>query len=152
MSHYYFDSSALVKRYLNETGTTWVRSLFGSSSNTVYTVRISGAEVVAAIFRSVRIGSIAASDADAAVVQFKADLSIRYQMVEVTEPIIDSAMLLAEKYGLRGYDSVQLAAALILQRLRMFLSLPPIIFVCADNKLNAAASAEGFMVENPNDH
>ena len=46
MGHYYFDSSALVKRYVAETGTNWTNgSCAIGAGNTLYTVRISGAEI-----------------------------------------------------------------------------------------------------------
>lgn len=151
MAHYYFDSSAVVKRYVSEIGTAWIRGLFTASDNhTIYLVRISGAEIVAALFRRARTGSIAVSDAQAAATQFKNDFQNRYQIVEVTEQLIDSAMMLAEKHTLRGYDSVQLAAAVELQTVRATLSLPPLVFVCADDQLNVVAVDEGLSVENPN--
>lgn len=153
MGHYYLDSSALVKRYVAEVGTGWVIDLCAASAgHTLYTVRISGAEIIAALFLRVRTGTLAMSDAQAAATQFRADLYGRYQIVETTEQLVDLAMTLAEKHGLRGYDSIQLAAALKLQVARDSLSLSAIAFVCADDKLNAAAMAEGLAVENPNVH
>lgn len=151
MSHYYLDSSALVKRYVAEAGTGWVANLCATSAgHTLYTVRISGAEIVAALFLRVRTGTLAESDAQAAAAQFRADLRDRYQIVETTEQVVDLAMMLAERHGLRGYDSIQLAAALALQLARDSLSLSAITFVCADDRLNTAAEAEGLSVENPN--
>lgn len=151
MGHYYLDSSALVKRYVSETGTTWIGGLCAASSgHTLYTVRITGAEIVAALFRRARAGALAVSDAQSAATQFKFDFRNRYQIVEITERLTESAMALAEKYALRGYDSVQLSAALELQAVRMSASLPAITFVCADDQLNAAAAAEGLGIENPN--
>jgi hypothetical protein len=61
-------------------------------------------------------------------------------------------MLLAERHPLRGYDAVQLAAALAVHRPRAAALLPALTFVCADARLNAAATAEGLTVEDPNDH
>jgi predicted nucleic acid-binding protein len=151
VGHYYLDSSALVKRYVAEVGTEWVTDLCtADAGHTVYTVRISGAEIIAALFLRARTGSLAAADAQAVATQFKVDFRDRYQIVEVTEQLVDLAMTLAERHGLRGYDSVQLAAALALQSARGSLSLSTITFVCADDKLNAAATAEGLFVENPN--
>ena len=46
------------------------------------------------------------------------------------------------------YDAVQLAAALELNRI----SQGGIVLVSADQDLNAAATAEGLTVENPNLH
>ena len=153
MGHYYLDSSALVKRYVAEAGTGSVINLCATSADhTLYTVRISGAEIIAALFLRVRTGTLAESDAQAAATQFKADFRDRYQIVEATQQLVDLAMTLAEKHGLRGYDSIQLAAALALQAARDSLSLSTITFVCADDKLNAAAIAEGLAVENPDVH
>jgi hypothetical protein len=153
VGHYYFDSSALIKRYVVETGTTWVNNLCHvSQEHTLYVVRISGAELIAALFRRVRNGDIALADGQAAATQFKADFRNNYQVVEVTEHLIDSAMILAEKNSLRGYDSVQLAGAMALQSIRTTLSLSPLTFVCADNYLNTVAATEGLVVENPNNY
>lgn len=49
MAVYYFDSSAIVKRYAAEVGTLWVRGISSSSANHMVVVSlICGAEVVAA--------------------------------------------------------------------------------------------------------
>ena len=152
MSHYYFDSSALVKRYVIETGTDWVNNLYADSDQTIYLARVSGAEVIAALFRRVRMGDLLPVDADRVATQFKADFRARYQVVEVTAKVVDSAMALAEQYILRGYDAIQLAAALELNLVRTSLSLSPITFVCADNQLNEVARTVGIQIENPNDH
>jgi len=52
MSAYFFDSSALVKRYVREKGTDLVKAIIDpDAANEIYIARISGAEVVAAIAR-----------------------------------------------------------------------------------------------------
>jgi len=61
-------------------------------------------------------------------------------------------MAFAEQHDVRGCDSVQLAAALIIHTQRSSLALSPLIFVSADTKLNAAARAEGLAVEDPNNY
>ncbi|MDJ0900554.1 MAG: hypothetical protein QNJ55_17265 [Xenococcus sp. MO_188.B8] len=48
-------------------------------------------------------------------------------------------MLLAEKRGLRGYDSVQLAAGCAVNSLCTASGLSPLIFVSADNQLKSQA-------------
>ncbi len=151
MAHYYLDSSALVKRYVVEHGTVWIDNLCDvGSGHEVYTVRVSGAEIVAALFRRARVGALSLSDAQAETAQFKVDLTNDYQIVEVTESLVDAAMTLAERYGLRGYDAIQLAAALELQAARTASGLSFLTFVCADTDLNTAAATEGLAVENPN--
>lgn len=153
MMHYYLDSSALVKRYVREAGTDWILERCDpDSSHTIYTVRISGAEIVAAFFRRVRTRTLGTARARAATTQFKADFGTEYQIVEASSQVVELAMDLAERHGLRGYDSVQLAAALLLHDVRESVSLSPIHFVCADNKLNDIAAIEGLPVKNPNDY
>ncbi len=108
--------------------------------------------MVAAITRRARSSSISAADAIAVCNQLRRDLQSEYQVLEITERIINSAMALAETRGLRGYDAVQLAAGCELNALCVANSLPPVTFVSADDELNAAAASEGLIVENPNNY
>jgi len=64
--------------------------------------------------------------------------------------LIDLALEDAGRRGLRGYDCVQLAGALSIQRERFAAQLDPVVLVSADAELNAAARAEGLRVEDPN--
>ena len=61
-------------------------------------------------------------------------------------------MHLAERYALRGYDAVQLAAALDVNAYWLSLDMPGLILVSADSELNAAAMAEGLNADDPNAH
>ena len=115
-------------------------------------MRVSGAEIIAALFRRARNGSLALAAAQDEAAQFKIDLANDYQVVEVTESVVDIAMRLAEQHGLRGYDAVQLAAALSVHAARATAGLPLLNFVSADTELNTAAAAEGLPVEDPNVH
>jgi uncharacterized protein len=151
MSVYFLDSSALVKRYINETGSAWVLSLFDPTlDNEFFVAAVTGVEIVAAITRRARSGSIAAVDATLVCNQLRSDLQTDYQVIEITEGIISSAMALAKTQGLRGYDAVQLAAGCAINELCIANGLSPIIFVSADEELNLAAVNEGLLIENPN--
>jgi hypothetical protein len=66
---------------------------------------------VAAIWRKVREGSLSPLTAAKIVHEFKEHFRHQYRIVEVHEEIVEEAMALVEKYGLRGYDAVQLASA-----------------------------------------
>lgn len=153
MAIYFIDSSALVKRYISETGSTWVLELFDPTfNNEVFIAAITGVEIIAAITRRSRSGSISITDATITRNQFKSDLQKDYQIVEITDNIINSGMVLSETYGLRGYDAIQLAAGRAVNTLCIASGLPSITFVSADNELNAAVVSEGLMIENPNSH
>jgi predicted nucleic acid-binding protein len=153
MAVYFLDSSALVKRYINETGSAWVLGLFDPTlDNEFFVAAITGVEIVAAITRRARNGSIVIADATLVCNQLRSDLQTDYQVIEITEGIISSAMALAEIQGLRGYDAVQLAAGRAINELCGANGLPPIIFISADEELNLAAVNEGLLIENPNHH
>jgi uncharacterized protein len=151
MAIYFVDSSALVKRYINEIGSAWVLELFNPALNhEIFVAAVTGVEIVAAITRRSRGGNISVSDAATICRQLKTDLQTNYQIIEITEGIISSGMALAETHGLRGYDAIQLAAGCAVNQACIANNLPPINFVSADNELNLAASRERLMIENPN--
>ncbi|MEH2159716.1 MAG: type II toxin-antitoxin system VapC family toxin [Nostoc sp.] len=64
MGIYFIDSSALVKRYISETGSAWVLGLFDPTlKNEVFIAAITSVELIAAITRRSRGGSISITDA-----------------------------------------------------------------------------------------
>jgi uncharacterized protein len=149
----FFDSSAIVKRYVNETGTGWVISITDpTAGNRIYVVRITGVEVVSAITRQARSGALSAADAAAVIAQFRHDFAHQYRAVEISRALIGRAMDLAEIHALRGYDAVQLAAALEVNAQRLALDMTALTIVSADTALNAVATAEGLTVDDPNVH
>jgi predicted nucleic acid-binding protein len=150
---YYLDTSALVKRYVRELGSGWVVSLMaGRPRPDHYTVRLAGPEAIAAFTRKVRTGELTADDAGRARRAFRRHWQRRLLIVEVAEATAERAMNLAERHGLRGYDAVHLAAALVVADARQPLGLPTFTFVSADAGQRQAASAEGLQVEDPNAH
>jgi uncharacterized protein len=153
MAVYLFDTSALVKRHVRETGSAWVRSLTrAKASHTIYIARITAVEVFSAITRRQRGGSLSPSQAGAILAHFRRHFAQRYLIVEITPALSGEAMLLARKYALRAYDAVQLAAALEVDHLYRSAGLGPITLISADQDLNAAANAEGLAVDDPNTH
>jgi predicted nucleic acid-binding protein len=149
---YFFDTSAIVKRYVAETGTAWVLSLTAPDPGKVlYLANITSVEVVAAVTRRQRGGTLSPADSATALAQFRSDYGNHFFLIEVSPPIVQEAERLAETHALRAYDAVQLAVLLELER-RKTSGLPSPILVSADVELNAAATAEGFAVEDPNSH
>ncbi len=91
-------------------------------------------------------------DARRSAENFRVDWQQQYQIVEVTGLVANKAMELGEKQGLRGYDAVHLASALVLQQLRETMQLPALTFISADARQRDTAAAEGLPVEDPNEH
>ncbi len=154
----FLDSSALVKRYVAETGSSWINGLMlvldadGKPVNTVVVANVTLVEVTSALARRARGGSISKTDAVALQAQFRSEINIRFFVKDLTASQIAAAMDAAEKHVLRGYDAVQLAVALFLNKERTLDGLPMLTFVAADAELLAAAHAEGLPVDNPNLH
>ena len=153
MAAYFLDASALVKRYVTETGTAWVTELLDPAArNRLYIARITGAEVTAALTRRERGGHLSAAEAAAAIALFQHDYVNRLRQVEITATLISNAMTAARTHGLRGYDAVQLAAALYANNRRVARKLASLVFVTADTSLLAAGAAEGLTTVDPNTH
>ncbi len=153
MAAYFCDTSALVKRYVAETGSVWLTATIApQAGNYVFVARITFVEVISAIARRERGKHISPNDAKTAQNQFETDYSSEFFNVEISENLINVAANLAKKYALRGYDAVQLAAALETEKERITLGLSPLTLLSADTDLNAAAVSEGLTVDNPNNH
>ncbi|HKP52252.1 MAG TPA: type II toxin-antitoxin system VapC family toxin [Chloroflexia bacterium] len=154
---YYLDTSALIKRYVQEQGTTWIANLTGYGTiHRIYTARLAGPEAIATFFRKARGGEITHARANQLTNNFRTDWQQQYRVLSISVSVTNRAMLLAQRYGLRGADALHLAAALELHYARQtqqtLLQLPPLTFVSADVEQLKAAQAEGLPVENPDNH
>ena len=105
----YLDSSALVKVFLTEPGTPEIQRLM-DEAHAIGTVAISRAEVVAAFHKAMRAGITPSNEALAARHRFRTEWSCYFRL-PVSDLLVERACDLAWAYGLRGYDSIQLAAA-----------------------------------------
>jgi predicted nucleic acid-binding protein len=160
MAVYFFDTSALVKRYAAETGSIWVLQVTDpKSGNKIYITTITGVEVISALMKKVRDtqNPLPLSDAQKAIAEFRNDFENQYKLFPVTDSLVQRAMELPEKHKLRAYDAVQLAAALIIsaqsaQQGIPATGIPPLVLVASDDELLHAAQAEGLAVDNPRAH
>ena len=153
MKSYYFDTSALSKRYVREVGTNWVRALANSrEDNLILTARVTMVELHGAIARRRRLGTISLEDFTTATQAFTAHSLTEYRFIELDLKTIFLARDLIDRHPLRAYDAVQLASALIANHGLIQSNSPELVFVSSDNQLNKAAIAEGFQVDNPNQH
>lgn len=109
----YVDSSALIKRYLTESDSPETMALIERAEQ-VGTALITRAEVAATLAKAVRVGALAHAEAAAQLDAFRKDWN-DYDRIAITETVIARADECAWQYQLRGYDAVQLAAALIWQ-------------------------------------
>jgi uncharacterized protein len=132
------DTSALVKLYLLEDSSREMQALAGTAS-AIAVCRIAWAEMMAALARRAREFP---NDADAIEVvrkRLRNDWP-KYVVVEVTQALVEQAGEYADTFALRGYDSVQLAAARTLQDM----AGEEIQFACFDTRLGKAARMLGM--------
>ena len=109
----YLDTSALVKRYVQEAGTSEVLELI-ERADTVGSVVLTQVEMAAAFARAVRLNLVRREEAETAWEDFLKDWPF-FARLTLTPAALDRAARLAWDYGLRGYDALHFSAALTWQ-------------------------------------
>ncbi len=144
MSRYYFDSSAIVKRYVTEAGSDWVRRCLASpASLSVVIAEITLVEVVSALSRQERGRSISEAEFRRYESLFLSDLA-DHEITPLDRSTATAAMRYCHRFGLKAYDAVQLGTALAVQDRLRSRGLPPLTFVSSDQDLLAAAATPEF--------
>ena len=150
MAAYFLESSALLKRYVNEPGTDVVVALTAPDiGRSLYVCRIALVEVVAAIARRRKGKTIRPKTAAVLLQRARGDFLSLFRVVEVSPQLLTDAVVFADRFELRAYDAVQLAAAALVKQNLAAANLPPLTFVSADRELNAGATAERLTVTDP---
>ncbi|WP_084101716.1 type II toxin-antitoxin system VapC family toxin [Demequina sp. NBRC 110051] len=140
MSVVYFDTSALVKLCVLETGTPLAVALW-READAVVTSRIADAEVRSVLAAAERIGRIDAAPAAQARERWD-ELWPSLAKIEVSPALMDHAAALADRRPLRAGDATHLASALTLMSAGL-------VMAAWDRRLVAAARAEGLTVLPP---
>jgi uncharacterized protein len=150
---YFLDSSALVKRYVAEVGSEWVRGIADPADrNQLIIARVTWVEVVSALARRGREGVLPNEAVARAIDAFQYDLDTQYQVVELDQEVAMTAGQLVLKHPLRAYDAVQLASVQRIQPVFAQVAAGELVFLTADERLLAIAESEGITADNPNRH
>ena len=153
MAILFLDSSALVKRYVAEVGSAWVKSQSDpAGGNSCWIVSITRVEVLAAIHRRVRTKVLSLAQARGMEAALRRELGTLLQSIPVGTAVLSDAMRLITAHPLRAYDAVQLAAALYLQTRNAASGMSAPAFLASDRDLLRAAAAEGLSTDDPNLH
>ena len=139
----FLDTSALVKLYIDETESQAVHDAV-AGAEVVAVCRIAWAEAHAALARRVR----EVPEDEAAIETARQALARdwpRFLIVEVTQKLVERAAEFADTFALRGYDSVQLAAAYEI----LDTAQTEVMFAGFDNRLNKAARTLGLELPGP---
>lgn len=153
MSRYYLDTSALVKRYVDEAGSSWLRALTTPDQNALLFIsRMTIVEVISAFARRLRDGSLTREEFAAARDAFQGDCLDEYRVMPPTLEIVNMACALLERHPLRAYDAIHLSTALKAHQFLQSEGQLSLTFLSADDRLNQCAATEGLAVDNPNLH
>lgn len=139
---YYFDTSALVKRYHVERGTAYLDTIFAEPESTFIIASITIAELTSAIAHRHAEGEISHEGLLRTLSKFAEDVIGEFWILDIERHHIHEAQQLILRHGLRTLDSLQLSLLLVVK------NLSP-VFLCSDVRLQGAARAEGVTVLDP---
>ena len=148
IANYFFDTSALLKYYIEEGGSEVIRDLIEDSGNNTFVISaLTLLEARSAIRRRARAGVTSAEQATNALEQIIQHSEDRILVRSLSSATMNEAERLIDAYSLRTLDALQLATCLIAHNG----PYPNMTFVCADNRLLDAAEQEGLDILNPLD-
>jgi predicted nucleic acid-binding protein len=153
MALYFLDTSALVKRYIEETGSAWTRRLCVTQSIVVSAIAL--AEISSTFARRNRESTLSIDDRNALLHTFHTHV-VQYTLVEVNRPVLSAAgaLLLSAPASIpmRSLDAIQLASAQSFAATSTTSGFGPLTFVSSDTRLLAAAEWAGIATDNPESH
>ncbi len=129
------DTSALMKLYAQEAHSDLMRATVDGSAKCLVSL-ITWAEMCAAFGLKQRTQQRCEAQATSGLQRLHNEWD-NFHQIAIDPPLINDAGRLALRFGLRAYDSVQLASA---QRVHQQLG-NLVTFCCFDKQLNTAASA-----------
>lgn len=139
----FFDTSALVKRYYEESGTETVDELL-ESDDTVVISSLAIIETVSAFRRKINMGDISEEQANYLLSAFFEEALEDFVIVPIEESVLSFSFDLILQDDLRTLDSLQLSAAHSLDPGEQRLT-----FVSADEDLVSTARQRGLDARNP---
>ncbi|HUY79266.1 MAG TPA: type II toxin-antitoxin system VapC family toxin [Ktedonobacterales bacterium] len=167
MAIYFFDTNALVRRYLPGPGSEWIGQALKPQrpAHVLFISELTRVEMRSSLYKLERIFQYHSAFTDAAIQRFERHLSLvastpkdtAYRIVALGPDVLLRASVLLRAYrsgkphAIRTLDAIQLACALIARD-----SLPPqerehLLFVTSDKQLIGVATHEGLTVLRPED-
>jgi predicted nucleic acid-binding protein len=148
MATFYFDTSAIVKRYHKEIGSEILDRIFELKGHAFAISFWCILEFTVVFSNKLRKGELSREAFNAAISLFFRDVLERFIVVSVDDELVASAVSLAVKHALPSADCLQLASAINLRETLEPLK-EPFIFVCSDRDLCKAAEKEGMNFIDP---
>ena len=147
---YFLDSTALIKRYVSEDGTSWIQHLADPQQGNILIIsRLSWREIHHTLAYCQQKGVLKSTHANQIIQAFSYHLDTQYLVIEMNQSLFGIQARLS-KYPLDVERAIQLASALYIKPYFDKEKAIPLFFISADDTLLDAAKAEGLKTENPN--
>ncbi len=148
MTIYYFDTSAIVKRYRVEKGTPVVDEIINEPlpEEKFYISFLAILEVTSSITRLERNGQLTNNITGEILSRFRRDILDHFRIWPLDDEITNNAVSMVENFGLRAADAIHMATASYI-----FSATPGSshIMVSSDRELLQAAKAFNFIAIDP---
>jgi uncharacterized protein len=138
----YFDTSALIKKYIDEKGSDKVDELFNNAEN-IFVSNITEIETLSTFKRLQIENEITEKEYQ----QLKKEIEIdfhSFEIIELDDEVINYSKKVIEKYQLKSLDSIQLGSLLVIKNMLDH-------FIVCDKKLLEAGKKEKINIINPNE-
>jgi predicted nucleic acid-binding protein len=136
----YADTSALIKRYVRENGSEQVIALFDEFP-IIGTSVLTQVEMASAMAKALRLGCVEETEIAAAWQDFISHW-LSYTRLPNSTVILERAAALTWRHGMRAYEAVHLASAMIWKDM----TRDEVTFACYDQNLLAVARMEGLRI------
>jgi predicted nucleic acid-binding protein len=146
MAYFYFDSTALVKRYSRERGTRLVNALFTKRDRKIILGLFALTEFYSALALKARQGELTRDDWYSVILKFESesDRGLFHYIAPTTETFVTTKQLIIDYPMLRSSQALHLALAMELRPLRVFV-------VTADQQIVELCRPLGLKAINPED-
>lgn len=149
MAALFLDSNIVVKYYVTEPGSTWVRSLVGDQENICLISEITIVEVAAAFSQMRRAKLFGRTQMRNSFDRLQRDMRRGLFFAHpVNVDTLELAANIALTHAIKGYDAVQVASAALAEE---WIGTE-VIFVSGDKQALRAAQLEALETENPFAH
>ncbi len=155
MYYFYYDASALVKRYSQELGSNKVNFLFTNvPHNRLMCLTLGAVEIIWVLVRKRNDGRLTHPDFRQAGINLDyevIDNQSDFRTISVPNSLIWRSMSLIETYSLNSVDAIVLRSALDIAAARRGIG-DELVLVASDQRLLRAANSENLLVFNPETH
>ena len=151
MDYFYFDASALAKRYVPETGTDTVNKIFEDTPlERLICLTIGATEVVSILVRKRNDGRISQPFFSQALLNLRDEVidNSDFTTIIADDPTVIDSIGFIIQHSINSTDAIVLASALQIN-FELLQRDDKLIFVSSDKRLNRAAQLEGLEVLNP---